>query len=201
MKISLRWLQQFVDLETLGVPPDDLARTLTLVGLAVDRWEPVEDDVIFELDIMSNRPDCLNHLGVARELAAQYRLPLRRPDFTEPAPDPALEGRLPCPVTIEDPERCPRYAGRVIAGVRIGESPDWLKRRLEAVGQRPINNVVDITNYVLFEVGHPLHAFDYDRLQGPAIIVRTARPPHPRTRHAHDLRRQGAGGGGGCHGR
>ncbi len=175
MKVSLRWLEQFVDLGTLGIPPETLAQSLTMVGLAVDRWETVEDDVVFELDITSNRPDCLNHLGVARELAAQFRLPLRRPDFSAPPADPTSQGRPVCPVTIEDPDRCPRYAGRVISGVRVEESPEWLRRRLELVGQRPINNVVDITNYVLFEVGHPLHAFDLERLHGPAIVVRTAR--------------------------
>ncbi len=175
MKISLNWLQTFVDIDIMGLQPEDLARSLTMVGLAVDLVEPSGDDFVFDVDVTTNRPDCLNHLGVARELAAQYRLKLRAPDFTPPETDDSCTAEFPMSIEIEDPELCPRYSGRVLTGVRIGESPDWLKRRLEAVGQRPISNVVDITNYILFELGQPLHAFDYYKLERRRIVVRRAR--------------------------
>jgi len=174
MKISYRWLQDYVDVDILGLETGELASTLTMVGLAVDLVERVEDDVVFDLDVTSNRPDCLNHLGVAREIAAHYRLQLRKPDFRTP-PQEAVSGReFPAAVRIESPRLCPRYAARVMTGFRIDESPLWLKKRLEAVGQRPINNLVDITNYVLFATGHPLHAFDYEKLTDRTIVVREA---------------------------
>lgn len=175
MRVSLDWLQQFVDVSILGLGPDDFSRSLTMVGLAVDLYEAVGDDVVFEIDVTTNRPDCLNHFGIARELAAQYRLNLRSPDFAAPETDDSRSGNFPVKISIEEPELCPRYAGRVLTDVKIEESPAWLKRLLEAVGQRPINNVVDITNLVLFELGHPLHSFDYEKLSGRQIRVRRAR--------------------------
>lgn len=174
MKISYRWLREFVDLETAGVNPQSLAECLTLLGLTVEGVETANGDDVFTLDVTTNRPDCLSHLGVAREVAARFGLTLRRPDSLEP-PARAEGSSLPARVDIEDPELCPRYAARVIDGVRIGESPAWLKETLERVGQRPINNVVDVTNYVLLEIGHPLHAFDYGKLEEHRIVVRRAR--------------------------
>lgn len=176
MKISYKWLQDFVDVDMLGLGSEEISRTLTTLGLAVELVETVGDDTIFDIDVTSNRPDCLNHLGVARELAAQFRLPLTMPNFAAPATDEGLAGNFPVEIAIEEPSLCPRYAGRVITNVRISESPDWLKRRLEAVGQRPISNLVDITNYVLFLLGQPLHAFDYEKLEGRRIVVRRPRP-------------------------
>ncbi|MGW8181167.1 MAG: phenylalanine--tRNA ligase subunit beta, partial [bacterium] len=114
-------------------------------------------------------------LGMARELAAQFRLKLKKPDFEAPLEDQTADGQFPAEIIIENADLCPRYAGRVITDLTIAESPAWLKRRLEAVGQRPINNIVDITNYVLFAVGHPLHAFDYETLSERQIRVREAR--------------------------
>lgn len=175
MKISLSWLQRFVDIDILGMDPEELARALTLVGLAVDSIEERGGDWIFDVDVTTNRPDCLNHLGVARELAARFRLKLRGPDFSPPETDDLRMNDFPMEIRIEDPDLCPRYAGRVVTDVRIGESPGWLKERLEAIGQRPINNVVDVTNYLLFELGHPLHAFDYSKLRDRRIVVRRAR--------------------------
>lgn len=175
MRISVGWLKDFVDWDLVG-DPGALATTLTNLGLAVDGLEDLGDDTVLELDVTTNRPDCLNHLGVARELAAYFRLQLRPPRFD---PVPAADGlaeRLPFDITIEEPKLCPRYAGRVITDVKVGESPEWLQKRLEAIGQRPLNNVVDITNYVLFAVGHPLHAFDYEKLAEHRIVVRRARP-------------------------
>ena len=130
---------------------------------------------IMEVEVTSNRPDCMGHLGVARELAAGLERPLKRdfmPSFTGTANPP---GRELVKVTIEDPELCSRYIGGVIKGVKVGPSPEWLRRRLRACGVRPINNIVDITNYVLLEYAQPLHAFDLTRLAGPEIQVRRAR--------------------------
>ncbi len=176
MKISYQWLLDYVDVDVLGLDVSKLAEALTLVGLAVELVEERKADFLLDIDVTTNRPDCLNHLGVARELAAQYRLKLNKPDFGAPPNGESLADRFPAEISIEDERLCPRYAGRVITDLVIADSPQWLRRRLESVGQRPINNIVDITNYVLFAVGHPLHAFDYDQLTGREIRVRTAVP-------------------------
>jgi phenylalanyl-tRNA synthetase beta chain len=129
-------------------------------------------DVRFELGLTPNRADCLSVVGVAREVAAICGKPMRLPQVTvKEEGDPIAERTS---VTIEEPGMCPRYAARLIRGVRIGPSPAWLVRRLESVGQRSINNVVDVTNYVLMELGHPLHAFDFRLLRGGRIVVRRA---------------------------
>ncbi len=150
--------------------------------LILDRGTPGEpltsvipSQAIMEAEITSNRPDEMGHLGVARELAAGLDRPVKRdfmPSFTGTASPP---GRELVKVTIEDPNLCSRYIGGVITGVKVGPSPDWLQRRLRACGVRPINNVVDITNYVLLEYAQPLHVFDLAKLRGPEIQVRRAR--------------------------
>jgi phenylalanyl-tRNA synthetase beta chain len=171
MKISYNWLRELVDSE---LSPRELAEKLTMVGLAVDAVEVCGDDHVLEFDLTSNRPDCLSHLGVAREAAAVCGKPFRMP---------AVEMKLAsqktsalATVEIAAPDLCPRYTARLIRGVKVGPSPDWLVRRLEAMGQRSVNNIADITNYVMLEMGQPLHAFDLARLGGARIIVRTARP-------------------------
>lgn len=131
------------------------------------------DDVIYEIEVTPNRNDWASMIGVARELAASLETTLRLPEFTLVESPPEAE-RLSS-VQIENPDLCPRYAGRVLTEVKVGPSPEWLCRRLIAAGQRPINNIVDITNYVLLETGHPLHAFDYQTLNENRIVVRTAR--------------------------
>ena len=169
MKISYNWLTEFVE---VNETPQQLGTRLTNLGLAVDALESRAGDSILELDIATNRPDCLSHLGVAREAAAAYGVELRRPRFE------LSEGCQPArdvfSISIADTDLCARYCGRYIAGVRIGPSPDWLRARLEVLGVRSINNVADITNYVMLELGQPLHAFDADLLQGRQIIVRRA---------------------------
>jgi phenylalanyl-tRNA synthetase beta chain len=150
--------------------------------LTLDRGTPGEpltsvipNQAIMEAEITANRPDCMGHLGIARELAAGLDRPLKRdfmPAFTGTAEPP---GRDLVKVTIDAPELCSRYIGGVIKAVRVGPSPDWMQRRLRAAGVRPINNIVDITNYVLLEYAQPLHAFDLVRLDGPEIQVRRAR--------------------------
>ena len=169
MKISYNWLKEFVDIPET---PQQLGTRLTNLGMAVDALESQNGDFIFELDIATNRPDCLSHYGVAREIAASYGTSLKPPKFelhedTKRASDVFS-------ISIADPDLSARYCGRYIEGVNIGPSPDWLKGRLESVGVRAINNVADVTNYVMFELGQPLHAFDADTIGGRQIIVRRA---------------------------
>ncbi|MFQ5583330.1 MAG: phenylalanine--tRNA ligase subunit beta, partial [Calditrichia bacterium] len=142
------------------------------IGAPLGRALNFETDFVFDVAVTPNRPDALSHIGIAREVAAILDLPFKRPEpeFTElPEKTSTVTS-----VVIKCPDSCPRYAARIIRNVTIGPSPEWMARRLKAVGMRPINNVVDITNYVLMETGHPLHAFDYDLLDGGRIVVREA---------------------------
>lgn len=159
----------------------DAAGLLILDGRPV-LGAPINDvlpagDTVFDLEVTPNRPDCLSHLGVARELAAWFRLPLTYPqerfrgEFDPDAPD---RPDLLAGVRVEAPEDCPLYAAHVISGVKIGPSPAWMRERLTSAGLRPINNVVDATNYVMLEYGQPLHAFDARSLEGRRIVVRRA---------------------------
>jgi phenylalanyl-tRNA synthetase beta chain len=176
MKISYQWLREWVAVE---LSPRALATTLTMAGLAVDGIEPHGGDEVLELDLTSNRPDALSHLGVAREVAVLCGLPLRQiEEVTEMARHGGAAVRTAdlTSVVIEAPDLCPRYTARLIRGVRIGPSPDWLVERLAALGQRSVNNVADITNYVMLEMGQPLHAFDFAQLRGQRIVVRRAMP-------------------------
>ena len=172
MRTSLNWLREFVDISD-GVTV--LGDKLTMVGLAVDAIEEAGDgDTLLELDITANRGDCLSHLGVAREIAAIYDLEVRLPEFKVDESGPGTEDAVT--IDIADPDLCHRYCGRYVEDVMVGPSPEWLSKRLEAIGIRPINNVADVTNYVLMELGQPLHAFDADRLAGRRITVRRAHP-------------------------
>ena len=142
-----------------------------------------DGDAVLDLEVTTNRPDCLSVLGIAREVATMYRTPLT---VTPPESVPPTAGLPELAVTLEDPELCPRYAAAV-AQVTIGPSPQWLVRRLEAAGVRAINNIVDVTNYVLLELGHPMHAFDFDRLGAGELRIRRARPgEHIRTLDGQD---------------
>jgi phenylalanyl-tRNA synthetase beta chain len=133
-------------------------------------------DVVFDLEITPNRPDCLSHLGLARELAAWFRLPLRYPEIRakSPAVGAPVVAQLLESVAVTAEEDCPHYTAHVIAGVKIGPSPAWLQEALQAVGLRPINNVVDVTNFVLHETGQPLHAFDAAKIAGHRLVIRRA---------------------------
>lgn len=170
MYISYNWLRE---LTGTRLTPRELRDQLTMVGLAIDSVAELADDSILDVEVPSNRPDCLSHIGIAREVSVIESGSLTLP----PANPPPTEGRAESFTSVEtlDPDLCPRYAARIIRGVRIGPSPDWLVKRLEAIGQRPINNVADITNYVLHEMGQPLHAFDLARLAEQRIVVRRAR--------------------------
>ena len=172
MKVSLNWLTDYVDVSAFAAA--ELGEVFTRTGLCCEGIEHTESDVVFDLEVTSNRPDCLGHVGVARELAAALSLELKLPDLSAVPAGAKRAGKLTS-VEVLDPDLCPRYTARVITGVKIGPSPAWLLERLAAVGLRSINNVVDVTNYVLMEYSQPLHAFDYALLAGSRIVVRRAR--------------------------
>jgi phenylalanyl-tRNA synthetase beta chain len=169
MKISLEWLGDFLS----SVPDASAAaEALTHAGLPVESIESHGPDTVLDVEVTSNRSDCLCHLGIARELSAILDLPLRdEPIQVAESDDPASASVR---VRIDALEFCPHYTARLIRGVKIASAPPWMTRRLEAVGVRPINNVVDVTNYVMFETGQPLHAFDFAKIAGGQIIVRNA---------------------------
>src|SRR3982074_3535980 len=170
MKVLYNWLQEFAD---LTATPEDLRTRLSLSGTAVEALEQTVAGPLLDAELTSNRADCLGHYGIAREAAALYRLALKPVEaYPREVADFAAAAT---PVEIESPELCGRYTARVLRGVKVGPSPDWLRQRLEALGQTSINNVVDATNYVMLELGHPLHAFDMDLLAGRRMIVRRAR--------------------------
>jgi len=170
MRVSFAWLKNYVDIH---ISPEALAEKLTMAGLEVTSLTPTDKDTIMEIEVTPNRADCLSILGVAREAAAITGKKLKIPKIS------SFRGmsRLGVPIQIHDKSKkqCPRYIGRVIKNVRVAPSPEWLIQRLEAMGIRAVNNIVDITNFCLLELGQPLHAFDLDKLQGPRIIVRSAR--------------------------
>ncbi|MGH9513688.1 MAG: phenylalanine--tRNA ligase subunit beta [Terriglobales bacterium] len=167
MKISPEWLRAFVDLK---VNTAQLADDLTLAGIAVESTSGEGDTAVFEMEIGTNRPDAMNHYGVARECSAIYNLPLR---VIEPNL-PQSEGETRFEIEIKDAGGCARYTARIICGVKIERSPELIAKRLQSVDQRPINNAADASNYTLWEMGHPTHAFDLDLLEGGKIIVRRA---------------------------
>lgn len=164
MIVPLSWLKEYLD---ITLTPKELGEKLTEIGLGVEKITKTSDDVIFELEITPNRPDLLSIIGVAREIAAIERQKVNLPKLPNlPKPKKTL------PLTIKtDPKINPRFTGIIIDNVKVSESPKWLKERLETVGQRSINNIVDITNYVMLELGNPIHAFDYDKIVGHAMIV------------------------------
>jgi phenylalanyl-tRNA synthetase beta chain len=170
MIVSVDWLSDYVRMDLL---PEEIAHRLTMAGLNLESVEPADGDTAIDLEVTSNRPDCLGHIGIAREIGVLTRQELSIPSAGLP------EGRTPASgavaVTIECPDLCPAYTARVLRCVKIGASPEWMQRRLRAIGVTPINNVVDATNYVLMECGQPLHAFDLGKLSGGRIIVRRAR--------------------------
>lgn len=166
MNVSYKWLEDLIE---ISMPPEELAERLTSVGLELDALHKVDGDHIFDIETTSNRGDCLSHLGVAREISAFTGEELVRAPVIDP--ETGSDGF----VSIGDPDLCLRFTGRIIRGVKIGPSPAWLRNRLERIGERPINNVADITNYVMHELGQPMHAFDLAKLEGERIIVRRAR--------------------------
>src|SRR5271170_381765 len=170
MKISPQWVREFVELAA-----DDrrLAEDLTGVGIAVEGISGSGADTVFEMEIGTNRPDAMNHYGVAREAAAIYDLPLKTlSGFRLPV---SGESGKPFSIVVEEPQLCPRFSARVIRRTTVKPSPEKIARRLRLLDQRPISNAVDATNYVLWEMGKPTHVFDMDLLEGGRLIIRKAR--------------------------
>lgn len=175
MLLSLDWLKEYVDFD---IDPEELAERLSLTGTEVDSVERIDEpqyqDAVLELEITPNRPDCMGMIGLAREVAAfsgkKVKKSMRRPQEINV---PISQG---VNVRVTAPDLCPRYAARVVRNVKVTESPEWMQRRLQLAGVRPINNAVDVTNYVMLETGQPLHAFDQDRLVGDTVWVRRAEP-------------------------
>lgn len=153
--------------EGIMVLPSD-----AVTGTPAKTWFGLQDDYIFEIGLTPNRADAASHLGVARDLAAYFRTSLQMPSVSAFR---VHNDQGAMPVTVENPQACPRYSSLTISGVQVAESPDWLKEKLNTIGVRPINNVVDATNYVLHGLGQPLHAFDADKIEGGQVIVRNAR--------------------------
>ncbi len=172
MKLSSQWIRDFVD---LGVDDRRLAEDLTSAGIAVEGISGAGADTVFEMEIGTNRPDAMNHYGVAREAAAIYDLPLKQLSVVssqfsaKPLQDAAY------PITVEEPVLCPRFSARAIRGTKIKGSPEKIAHRLQLLEQRPISNAVDATNYVLWEMGKPTHVFDMDLLEGGRLVIRKAK--------------------------
>ena len=174
MTISYNWLQSFFE-ETLPAP-EKVAEILTAHAFEVESFEKKSGDTVFEIDILPNRAhDCLSHRGVAKELSALLNLPIRDLETKFPRALGNLVSKSGLIIKIEDEKLCRRYIGRMIEEVNVGPSPEWLKERLLSIGQKSINNVVDATNYAMFHLGQPMHAFDADKLASHDIIVRAAR--------------------------
>ncbi len=169
MIVSWNWLTDYLKLD---MPVEALTERLALSGLNLESISEVGGDLAIDLEVTSNRADCLSHLGVAREIAVLFekdrRVPDPRPGVSGPPVDDCTR------VTVLDEPLCPRFTARVISGARVGESPWWMRKRLETIGVRPISNLVDVTNYVMFECGQPLHAYDLDRLSEHRLVVRRA---------------------------
>src|SRR5580693_739811 len=172
MKLSPQWIREFVD---LSVNDHRLAEDLTAVGIAVEGIGGTGADTVFEMEIGTNRPDAMNHYGVAREAAAIYDRPLKALSAVRPQRSAPAAKAATFPISVEEPRLCPRFSARVIRGTRIKPSPEKIAHRLQLLDQRSISNAVDATNYVLWEIGKPTHVFDMDLLEGGKIIVRKAR--------------------------
>jgi phenylalanyl-tRNA synthetase beta chain len=172
MKLSPRWIRDFVD---LAVDDRRLAEDLTGVGIAVEGISGSGADTVFEMEIGTNRPDAMNHYGVAREAAAVYDLPLKHLSPLSSQPSAKSSHHPPFPIQVEEPQLCPRFSARIIRGTEIKASPEKIAHRLQLLDQRPISNAVDATNYVLWEMGKPTHVFDMDLLEGEKLIIRKAK--------------------------
>ncbi|MCU0650642.1 MAG: phenylalanine--tRNA ligase subunit beta [Candidatus Omnitrophica bacterium] len=173
MKITYNWIKEFVDLD---ISATELADKLTMAGIEVKAVEPRAGDFVYEIEITSNRPDWLSVLGIAREAAAVTGKKLKKSALAINAKKSKASAADSWKVNIEDRKDCFIYTAKLLTGLAVGPSPDWLKNRLELVGCRSVNNAVDITNYCLYELGEPLHAFDADALVQGSIGVRRAKP-------------------------
>jgi phenylalanyl-tRNA synthetase beta chain len=172
MRLSAQWIRDFVD---LSVDDRRLAEDLTGVGIAVEGISGSGANTVFEMEIGTNRPDAMNHYGVAREAAAIYDLPLKPLSAVNQQPSAKSSHDAPFSITVEEPQLCPRFSAQVIRGTKVKPSPEKIAHRLQLLDQRPISNAVDATNYVLWEMGKPTHVFDMDLLEGGKLIIRKAK--------------------------
>jgi phenylalanyl-tRNA synthetase beta chain len=170
MKISLDWLREYLEGD---IPAPQVIKTLERIGLMVEGQEEEEGDTVLEVETYSNRPDTLGHLGMARELAAALGIRLKERDW--PLSELSTRTADLVDVQIWDEDLCPRYCGAVVRGIKVGPSPAWLRKRIESMGLNSVNNVVDVTNYVLFSTSHPIHAFNLDKIGGAKVIIRRAK--------------------------
>jgi len=197
MKLPLKWLLDYLpadlrgekladvlaaacarwdlDVQPSATPGRTLARLMTFSGFNCDAIHGDGENIVLELDVLSNRPDGQSVLGLAREVAAVLGVPLQSPPCDLNGKESGEPASALAKVCVEEPELCPRYTARIIRGVKVGPSPQWLKDRLELMGLQSRNNIVDVTNFVLYELNQPLHAFDYNTLAGKQIVVRRAR--------------------------
>ncbi|MCF6148500.1 MAG: phenylalanine--tRNA ligase subunit beta [Candidatus Kuenenia sp.] len=171
MKISYEWLKDYV---CFDLSPQMLAEKLTNAGLVVAGIEPVEDDYCVDIEITANRSDCLGFIGIAREVAAMTKGNIQRPELGIDISSVSDDVSQFIKVEVKEPILCPEYTARVVRNITVKPSPEWLQKRLKCIGLRPVNNVVDITNYIMMESGQPLHAFDLDKVAGRQIQVRKA---------------------------
>jgi phenylalanyl-tRNA synthetase beta chain len=165
MKVPLSWIREFVDVKASA---EEIGTLMSVRGLALEGLEPHGDDIVMDFDVTANRPDCMSVIGIAREIATAYNLPLGGTKV------PPLQAGGNANVTIDDPDLCGRYVA-AIAEVTVGPSPQWMQDRLTMCGVRPISNIVDITNYVMLELGQPMHAFDLAKMRGGVIKARRAK--------------------------
>ncbi len=170
MKTSLNWLKEYV---SITESPQELAALLSGIGFNIESVEILADDAVIDVEVTSNRPDCLSHIGIAREIAAATGREMNLPKVKIEAVKKDITSMVS--VEITDAQLCGRYTARIIEGVKVGASPEWMVKRLEAVGLRSVNNVVDATNYAMLETGQPPHAFDYNKIRDGKIIVRLAK--------------------------
>ncbi|MCK4400966.1 phenylalanine--tRNA ligase subunit beta [bacterium] len=171
MKVPYNWLKEYVDIK-LSI--EEIAEKLTMAGLEVADIQTSADGAVLDIEVTANRGDCLSIIGIAREIGALTSKHVKYPQLLKKCSSNKEIEKL-IDVSIKNASLCPRYAGRIICNVKIEPSPLWLTKRLEAIGIRSINNIVDITNYVLMETGQPLHAFDYNKISSKKIIIREAK--------------------------
>ena len=172
MRVSFNWLKDFLETK---IEASKAQSFLTMAGLEITSIADIDADHVMEIEVTPNRPDCLSVLGIARELSAASGIPIKYPDSIKKNLMKKASARGSAKIEILDKSACPRYVGCIMKNVKVGPSPEWLVQRLNAMGVRSVNNVVDITNYTLFELGQPLHAFDLDKLEGKRIVVRRAK--------------------------
>jgi len=177
MRFTYSWLKEYIDVK---LKPKELAEKLTMAGLEIEAVSQADGEWVFEAEVTTNRPDWLNIIGIAREVAAitdEKMAATKAGQHSSASTGRAAQPKSAanCIIQVLDKQSCPRYTGRIITGVKVAPSPEWLVKRLKSIGVRSVNNIVDITNFVLFETGQPLHAFDFDKLSGGRIIVRRAK--------------------------